>query len=199
MANVSTAKVMITAEKVGPELEAYIEASADSDYNILDTDPDGYTVEKQGDTWTFTGLASGQWNYGNNLEGYFSQTDEQSAPVFAAGWIEDEARALADALKERDGVIRFVVADSEEGMGWVETSTAVCQVEHNGRLSCEKVSAGRQDYTTANVMAAYGCTLREAAHLMLEEDADEFFEEWEDEYRGRDPSPEDFDEWAGVC
>ncbi|MDR0594427.1 MAG: hypothetical protein LBG60_14485, partial [Bifidobacteriaceae bacterium] len=65
----------------------------------------------------------------NNLDGYFSQTDEQSAPVFAAGWIEAEARTLANALEERDGVIRFVVADSDEGMGWVETSTAVCRVE----------------------------------------------------------------------
>ena len=200
MANISTAKVTITTEHVGAELEAYIRAAAASEYTILDEDTTyggiPFSVEKHGDTWVFTGMAAGQWDYGNNLDGYFSRTAEEPVPELAAGWLDEEANAFFEALTERNGVVRFVVADSDEGLGWVESSTAVCRVGEDGQVRCEKTSSGRQDYTTANVMAAYGYDLREAAHLRLEEDAEEFFRQWHDEHPGEEPKPEDFDEWA---
>ncbi|MDR1442288.1 MAG: hypothetical protein LBJ02_07875 [Bifidobacteriaceae bacterium] len=194
MANISVAKVTIIAEKVGPELEAYIESAGGSDYTILDAD--SYTVEKQGDTWVFRGAARGRWNYGNNLADYFSQAGDEALPLLADEWNDTEASAFVEALRARGGTVRFVVADSEEGAGWVETSTAICRVDNSGRLCCETKGAGRVPYTTANVMAAYDCTLREAAYLRLEEDAEEFFEEWDAEHPGQEPRPEDFDEWA---
>src|SRR5690606_5652789 len=93
MANITLAQVTISAEKVGPELKAFVDLTNSSDpaYNILHTP---YGLEKGGNTWTFRGSGEGRWNYESNLISYFSNVRFSKSMGYS----------ILNELAERDGL-----------------------------------------------------------------------------------------------
>ena len=143
MANLSSAKVTIVAHKVGPEVQHYIDANAGFDYDILSSEGDGYNVEKDGDTWTFTGCATGRWSYAANVRGYFGAE---------GAWLNSDNgpkyRELMDALERTHGSVTLDWLDCDPATDWIHTATASLIVDEDGNASFGGVDViERWDYS----------------------------------------------------
>lgn len=185
MANITTAKVTLTADKVGLELRALIDA-VQGEYNILDS---RYTLSKEGDTWTFEGWGTGRWHYTSNLYGYFGRADN-----WLQG-IEHLLEALETAMQERNGRVNFEVVDSDGGMDWISEGEGNLYLTEDGEVAFTYDTLSTTDYTIANIMAAYGETLEAAIGWYEDGAADVFFKSWRDEHGDKEPMAEDFEAW----
>jgi hypothetical protein len=162
MANITAARAIITAHKVGPELQKYIEAARDSDYDILGCKTpwsDGYQLTKSDETWTFRGWSNRREAYRNNLDGYFGG---------GAGWFGADSecparlRELTEAVERTGGYVSFAWTeyDSDKSISY--------QVAHFGMDDGGKAALSRSnvlrswDYSLPNLMDAFDFTLKEA-------------------------------------
>ncbi|MDQ1206834.1 hypothetical protein [Microbacterium sp. SORGH_AS_0862] len=120
MANDSFARVAITTDDVGDELDRYIRVAAHDGYCILH---DPIRREGTGRVARFQGFATGRWAYETNLRGFFGD---------ASGWRDGAQRSawqeLLTALRRTKGRIRFEIVDSEEGMAWFARQSAEVRV-----------------------------------------------------------------------
>ena len=197
MANITDARVTITANKVGAELQAYIEhANDNSSYNILDAD---FQIEKKGDNWQFFGRASGRWAYRYNLAGYFGEEDNW----FGLDSEESQLmRGLKGAIVQRDGSIDFAWTDCDPAMDWITKEVARLGVDvESGRLSLSGAQTLRRwSYTLGNLMEAFDLTLEEAIVRDATDDyADVFWLAWRQVFGdGVEPSTSVAEEWLAA-
>ena len=195
MANITDAWVTITANKVGAELQAYIEHANDNSYNILDSD---FRIEKKGDNWQFFGRASGRWAYRHNLASYFGEED-------GCGLDSEKSqlmRGLKDAIAQRGGSIDFAWTDCDPAMDWITKEVARLGVDgESGCLSfSEAQTLRRWSYTLGNLMEAFDLTLEEAILRDATDDyADVFWLAWRQVFGdGVEPSTRVAEEWLGA-
>lgn len=190
MANLTTAKVTITAHKVGPELKRYIDVSAQHTYDILTEWGSGYSLEKDGETWTFKGYGTGRWNYGSNVQGYFGG---------GAGWFGPDSdsevsyRELAEAIASTRGSVAIEWADYDPGE-WVGRGEAHLGTDEAGNLSFSGVDLTEtRSYDLANLMTAFDLTLQEAVVEHAGDECAELF--WKFWQSADQPTPEEANRW----
>lgn len=121
MANESFARVVITTNDVGDELERYIRATAANGYCIL---REPIRRAGEGRFARFAGFTIGRWAYETNLRGYFGD------PARWHGGDDDRAawQELLTGLRRTKGSIGFEVVDSEQGNAWLARQTATMRL-----------------------------------------------------------------------
>lgn len=185
MANHTYAEIQIIAEGVGPELEAYIEATSDVTYDLLSSID---SLKKEGDTWTFTGCATGRWGYQNNIVGYFQNPDSW------CGEVPEEFVALYRAMKRTSGKISISWVDSDPAMDWISIESAEVSFYSDESLSLlVSLNSGvSASFTLANAMEAYEWSLHE---VIVSFYGDDYLEAFTDHWNALDsdqqPTPED--------
>lgn len=147
MANLSSAEVEITVEKVGKEFLDYVKATNEQagDYVIV---YDGFSEEldENGDLH-IVGSSSGRWAYSNNLEGYFDQNRVKDWLGVNSdyAWLKDEAKKkeyleqsnkqygaylkLVEAIKEKNGRVEINYTDCDPAMDWMGSGGAVLELQ----------------------------------------------------------------------
>jgi len=212
MANFTGVKVSITAERVGPELEAYIEAVPRYDYEVVSTGYAGqlsYRTNRDGETWDFKGYTyphyrrQGGGSYGSVLRGLFGANREH---WFAKEAVPPEWLALEEAIKRTGGYIAFEWAEADATTHWLSAgNSASLSLSEAGAVVFEEVRAGNLDYTIENMMKVFEWDFPTAFGLIYREDQIvEFFEFWKTERWGQDPTGADADayfkkKWAQLA
>lgn len=193
MANLTTAKVRLTAHRVGPELKRYIDLSLRNTYDILGESGNGYSVQKSGETWTFEGYGTGRWNYGRNVEGYFGGDEWWVGPDSDEGVCFTE---LATAITSRAGYVAIEWADYDPGE-WIGRGEAYLGTDEAGDLSFSGADlTATCSYDLANLMAAFDLTLADAIiEHAGDEEAESFWNLWKQWDDVEQPSPEEAFRW----
>jgi hypothetical protein len=186
----SFAEVKITVQNVGAEFEALVGIAAENEYNILDArGASKYTIEKDGDTWVFSGRATGRESYYANLTGYFD----------GAHWFDEGQkyyyRDFREAFKKPGGRVHFEYTDFNEEEKWIRTGAATVWGTHFG-VGLELDHETEVVATIVGYRDAFGLSLVEALEALLgDEVAQNFLEFWKPDHGDETPTFEQVEVW----
>lgn len=158
MVNTSFAKVAITADKVGREVEAYLAATQGWEYDLLHR----WESQENEDERTFRGRAFGRYQYAHNVNGYLKD-DARRWTVGESG-CDESFDALMQAVQERRGFVRLEWVDSECERELLVSGEALLRYDEpaQGVLFSGAETTFAWDYTVSNLARALELSACEA-------------------------------------